>query len=37
VELLRCEYTRTARQAQAMEDVLLPEIDDTLKAIDTAL
>jgi V/A-type H+-transporting ATPase subunit D len=37
LERLRLEYTRTARRARALEDVLLPEIDDTLKGIDTAL
>jgi V/A-type H+-transporting ATPase subunit D len=37
LERLRDEYTRTARRARALEDVLLPEIDDNLKAIDNAL
>jgi V/A-type H+-transporting ATPase subunit D len=37
LERLRAEYARTARRARAMEDVLLPEIDATLAAIDTAL
>jgi V/A-type H+-transporting ATPase subunit D len=37
LERLRLEYARTARRARAMEDVLLPEIDGTLSAIDTAL
>jgi V/A-type H+/Na+-transporting ATPase subunit D len=37
LERLRAEYARTARRARAMEDVLLPEIDATLIAIDTAL
>jgi V/A-type H+/Na+-transporting ATPase subunit D len=37
LERLRAEYARTARRARAMEDVLLPEIDSTLSAIDTAL
>lgn len=37
LERLRVEYLRTARRARALEDVLLPEIDDTLRAIDTAL
>jgi V/A-type H+-transporting ATPase subunit D len=37
LERLRAEYARTARRARAMEDVLLPEIDNTLSAIDTAL
>ena len=37
LERLRDEYTRTARRARALEDVLLPEIDDSLRAIDNAL
>jgi len=37
LERLRLEYLRTARRARALEDVLLPEIDDTLHAIDAAL
>ncbi|MGA7981535.1 MAG: V-type ATP synthase subunit D [Chromatiaceae bacterium] len=37
LERLRLEYTRTARRARALEDVLLPEIDQTLKAVDSAL
>ena len=37
LERLRSEYLRTARRARALEDVLLPEIDDTLREIDTAL
>lgn len=37
LERLRLEYTRTARRARALEDVLLPEIDDTLKVMDAAL
>jgi V/A-type H+-transporting ATPase subunit D len=37
LERLRLEYTRTARRARALEDVLLPEIDETLKVIDNAL
>lgn len=37
LERLRLEYVRTSRRARALEDVLLPEIDDTLRAIDTAL
>jgi V/A-type H+-transporting ATPase subunit D len=37
LERLRAEYARTARRARAMEDVLLPEIDATLSAIDNAL
>jgi V/A-type H+-transporting ATPase subunit D len=34
---LHQEYIRTARRARALEDVLLPEIDDTLRAVDSAL
>jgi len=37
LERLRLEYSRTARRARALEDVLLPEIDETLKGIDAAL
>ena len=37
LERLRSEYSRTSRRARALEDVLLPEIDDHLKAIDIAL
>ena len=37
LERLRLEYTRTARRARALEDVLLPEIEDNLKVIETAL
>lgn len=37
LERLRQEYLRTARRARALEDVLLPEIDETLHAVDTAL
>jgi V/A-type H+/Na+-transporting ATPase subunit D len=37
LERMRREYTRTARRARALEDVLLPEIDETLKAVDAAL
>lgn len=37
LERLRLEYTHTARRARALEDVLLPEIDDTIKAVGTAL
>lgn len=37
LERLRQDYVRTARRARALEDVLLPEIDDTLRAIDAAL
>ncbi len=34
---LRDEYLRTARRARALEDVLLPEIDADLHAVDAAL
>lgn len=34
---LRDEYQRTSRRARALEDVLLPEIDQTLSQLDTAL
>jgi V/A-type H+-transporting ATPase subunit D len=37
LERLRLEYTRTARRARALEDVLLPEIGETIKEIDAAL
>lgn len=37
LERLRVEYTRTARRSRALEDVLLPELDETLRTIDTAL
>lgn len=37
LERLRKEYARTARRARALEDVLLPEIDDSLAIIDAAL
>jgi V/A-type H+-transporting ATPase subunit D len=37
LERLRVEYIRTARRARALEDVLLPELDDNLQAIDSAL
>jgi V/A-type H+-transporting ATPase subunit D len=37
LERLRLEYISTSRRARALEDVLLPEIDDRLKAIDSAL
>ncbi|KAA6184947.1 ATPase [Thiohalocapsa marina] len=37
LERLRREYLRTARRARALEDVLLPELDATLRAVDTAL
>jgi V/A-type H+-transporting ATPase subunit D len=37
LERLRREYARTARRARALEDVLLPETDQTLKELDGAL
>jgi V/A-type H+-transporting ATPase subunit D len=37
LERLREDYARTARRARALEDVLLPELDDTLRAIEGAL
>lgn len=37
LERLRLEYSRTARRARALEDVLLPEIDDNLEVIGAAL
>lgn len=37
LERLREDYARTARRARAMEDVLLPEIDETLCEISSAL
>jgi V/A-type H+-transporting ATPase subunit D len=37
LERLREDYARTARRARALEDVLLPEIDDTLHSIEGAL
>ncbi|MGE5153374.1 MAG: V-type ATP synthase subunit D [Bdellovibrio bacteriovorus] len=37
LERLREDYARTARRARAMEDVLLPELDETLKAVEGAL
>ena len=37
LERLRLEYTRTARRARALEDVLLPEIDETLRVIAASL
>lgn len=37
LERLRLEYTRTARRARALEDVLLPEIEDTLRVVGSAL
>lgn len=37
LERLRVEYLRTSRRARALEDVLLPEIDERLGVIDNAL
>jgi len=37
LERLRREYLRTARRARALEDVLLPEIDEAIKFVETAL
>ena len=37
LERLSFEYGRTARRARALEDVLLPELEQELKIIDTAL
>lgn len=37
LERLREAYARAARRARALEDVLLPEIDETLRTIDNAL
>jgi len=37
LQRLREEYRRTARRARALEDVLLPEIDAGMAAIDSAL
>ena len=37
LERLGFEYGRTARRARALEDVLLPELEQELKTIDTAL
>lgn len=37
LQRLHREYTRTARRARALEDVLLPEIDDVLGVVDAAL
>jgi V/A-type H+-transporting ATPase subunit D len=34
---LRADYARTARRARALEDVLLPEIDEALGGIQSAL
>ncbi|MCU0972228.1 MAG: V-type ATP synthase subunit D [Gammaproteobacteria bacterium] len=37
LERLSHEYNRTARRARALEDVLLPELEQELRSIDTAL
>jgi V/A-type H+-transporting ATPase subunit D len=37
LERLRREYSRTARRARALEDVLLPEIDESLAVIGVVL
>jgi len=37
LERLRLEYRRTARRARALEDVLLPEIEERIKSVDIAL
>jgi len=37
LQRLRDEYQRTSRRARALEDVLLPEIDQNLSQLDTAL
>ncbi|MCW8963398.1 MAG: V-type ATP synthase subunit D [Gammaproteobacteria bacterium] len=37
LQRLRDEYQRTSRRARALEDVLLPEIDQNLAQLDTAL
>jgi V/A-type H+-transporting ATPase subunit D len=37
LERLSHEYQRTSRRARALEDVLLPELEQALRAIDTAL
>lgn len=37
LERLSYEYGRTARRARALEDVLLPELEQELKTIDSAL
>ena len=37
LERLREDYARTARRARALEDVLLPELDETLSTIAGAL
>ncbi|EXJ14135.1 V-type ATP synthase subunit D [Imhoffiella purpurea] len=37
LERLRADYARTARRARALEDVLLPEVDQRLAHIEAAL
>ncbi len=37
LERLRQDYLRTSRRARALEDVLLPEVAETLAAIDAVL
>jgi len=37
LERLREDYARTARRARALEDVLLPELDETLGTVEAAL
>ncbi len=37
LQRLRDEYRHTARRARALEDVLIPEIDETLAALELAL
>jgi V/A-type H+-transporting ATPase subunit D len=37
LERLRADYARTSRRARALEDVLLPEIEDKLRTVDAAL
>jgi V/A-type H+-transporting ATPase subunit D len=37
LQRLRADYARTERRARALEDVLLPEIDETLRGVESAL
>ncbi len=37
LERLRAEYVRTARRARALEDVLLPEVEESLTVVEVAL
>ena len=37
LERLRLEYRRTERRTRALEDVLMPEIDLTIKELETRL